>query len=72
MEYTKGALTTKQLADFVGVHQSAIRRYIHRGTIKAFRQDTPRGPVWLITAEEVERFTMMPRPVGRPKKGKTQ
>ncbi len=62
-------LTTKQLAERFDVHITTVRLWLRNGLFPTAReQETPRGPVWLISEEDLLNFTTPP--MGRPKKEK--
>jgi excisionase family DNA binding protein len=53
-------MTTQEAADRLGLKQVTVRLYIKQERIKA----TAFGRVWLIDADEVERFSKVPRVPG--------
>lgn len=59
-------LTTAQVADLLGVKPDTVKRYIHRGLIKASKF----GRDWLIAPEAVEQYAKTRRKPGRPRSPK--
>jgi hypothetical protein len=59
-------LTVTQAAQRMGRDPSRVRLLIRQGRLHAEREDTPRGPVYWLKAEDVDAFT--PKPHGRPAK----
>ena len=58
-------LTTAEAAARLGVKQITVNVWCLRGRFPgAAREDTPRGPVWMIPEEEVKNFV-------KPKRGRT-
>lgn len=56
-------MTTTEAADRLGLKPETIKDYCRQGTVAAEKI----GPLWWITAREVERFRRERRPRGRPK-----
>ncbi len=62
-------LTTAEVAERLGVAQVTVSVWCNRGRFPgAVREDTPRGPVWLIPVSDLKGFKL-PK-VGRPRKAK--
>jgi hypothetical protein len=60
-------VTIKQAAEILGVPAPTVKLWCQQGRFpNARRQDTPRGPVWLIPAGDLEGF--VPPKRGRPPK----
>jgi len=62
-------LTTKEAAERLGVYQGTIRNWLREDPPRfpnARQVETLRGPVWLIPADDLKKFTVRPR--GRPAK----
>ena len=56
--------TTKEAAPRLGVQTTgAVRQFILEGRLKAEK----RGRDWWIEEEEIERFILLPRKVGKPR-----
>jgi len=58
-------LTAAQAADALGISPRRVRALIDAGRLAAEQEQTPRGPVWWITAEALAAY--VPQPPGRPK-----
>lgn len=56
-------LTTTQAATELGIKPDSVKKLCQRGIMKAERA----GRDWLISLEEVERYKIERRPIGRPK-----
>ena len=57
-------LTTKQVADELGVTRMLILRFIKKGRLKAIKV----GDIWLLDRRDVDAFSRIPRKTGRPAK----
>lgn len=60
-------LTTAEAAKRMGLSQNTVLAYIERGLLKAKKL----GPIWLLTAEECDRYKRERRPRGNPNLLKT-
>ena len=66
MSEAKKVLTTKEVAEKVGVKQITVRVWCEKGIFKnAFKEESPRGPYWVIPEEDLKNFTPQLRR-GRP------
>lgn len=45
-----------QAAQSLGVTAATLRQQVKNKRLAAVREETPRGPVWMVSAEEVERY----------------
>lgn len=55
-------LTTREAANRLALTHETVRRYINRGLLRAEK----RGRDWFIPLSEIERYTAIRRPAGRP------
>lgn len=55
-------MTTAQAADYLGLAEDTVRKYIDRGLIKA----TKLGPINIVTKSECDRYRREKRPRGNP------
>ena len=56
-------MTTKQAATELGIQPSSVKKLCQRGILKAERI----GRDWLIDRDEIERYKVERRTVGKPK-----
>lgn len=54
--------TTREAAEYLGLAEDTIRRYIYRGLVNAEKH----GPVYVVTKQECDRYQREKRPQGRP------
>ena len=48
----KGLMTAQEVADYLGINEATVRRYLNRGKIKGYRL----GNRWRIRREDVEAY----------------
>ena len=57
-------MTTKEVAEYLGLTEQSVRLYLNRGTLKGHQF----GRTWMIALEDLQAFAAIPRPPGRPPK----
>ena len=68
----KKKMTTTEFAKASGLPYTTVVRWAQDGVIPGVeREDTPRGPVWLIPPESLDRLEQWKPKRGRPHKAKT-
>jgi predicted site-specific integrase-resolvase len=55
-------LTTKQVAERIGVKQVTVRSWCEKGLFKnARKENSPRGEYWMIPETDLENFELPPK-----------